>query len=84
MKKVKVILSVFAVVLAIGGTFATQYESPLTVTAWEYNTVLGSCIEHEKVDCTTPNQDPCVINNITMREQDDFDTQCGQILGRPQ
>ena len=83
MKKVRIILSVLAIVLAIGGAIASAF-TPNTI-AYEYVTnPEPDCLPKSIVCQVPPTSYPCrlVSGGVILREHEDFETECGDELWR--
>lgn len=80
MKKIKILLSVFAFVVAIGATFATQYKSSSMLDGYVFAD--GTCEQVEN-NCVAPNNEACEITEGIVRQNEDAASACGQALGKP-
>lgn len=87
MKKVRIVLTIAAFVVAIGGTLATQYESPSLIEGFEYIPasagVPAQCVSRE-VECDTESANLCTwISGNKVGDNNSVSTQCGMQLRRP-
>ncbi len=81
MKKVRIFLGVLALVFAVGGTFASQYQPNSFVTGWEYVPSTGACNIQENL-CTTDGTIDCAINGHKVKNSSTA-SQCGTQLQMP-
>lgn len=84
MKNVRVILSVFALVLAVGGTFAAQSQPAGTMTGYAYieQTPGNFICSQRSVQCHVGSGTPCTIGALTYRNNSDVQSQCGEVLAK--
>lgn len=87
MKKVRIILSVAAIVFAFGATFATQFHARPSSIAYEFIPATeedpAQCVELT-TECQPSGQSPCaLVNGHQVRAKADVQTQCGDQLMRP-
>lgn len=83
MKKVRVILSIMALVLAIGGTFATQYKPADSITAFEYIPGPPVICSDMTTSCSLNSAIVCTINNHEVRANNSTSSSCGAQLKHP-
>jgi hypothetical protein len=82
MKKIRILLALSAVVLAIGGAFATRTLSP-SITVYEFSPPVN-CIEHT-ADCATSGTTACTITGVSvqLRQDPTPSTSCGALMWKP-
>jgi hypothetical protein len=82
MKKIRIIFSVLALVLAIGGVFATQYSNANATVVYEpVADPLPRCREITET-CFTSGTIPCTHPSASsqLRERDDIENGCGALM----
>jgi len=84
MKTIKGLLSVLAIVIAVGATFATKTTSSNTVKGYVYLSSTNMCAQVEHT-CVEPNETPCeiTVGGQPIRENAIQTSECGNILGKP-
>lgn len=82
MRKLKVVLSTFALVVAVGATFATQYNASTLKDQFIYVPAsAGDPAECQRVnvDCGGSGA-VCTYQSTPVRAEEDIDTSCGTQL----
>jgi hypothetical protein len=86
MKKLRIFLSVAAIVFAIGGTFASQNIPAFAIQGYEYipaSPGIPAECSVVSVDCNTFSANLCTINSHKVGNSSSISTQCGTQLKRP-
>ena len=82
MKKIRIPLTVMALALAIGGTFASKYQPVPTTTGYEYIAgVPDLCIEITPI-CNPTGPNLCTFNGHKIGDSSSISSQCGTQLKR--
>lgn len=83
MKKIRIILSVAAILFAVGASFASRIAP--SMTGYEFIPAGGGepeqCIQRT-VDCDVSGSNPCTLNTHDVR-RDNTVTHCGSSLKKP-
>jgi len=85
MKKVRIFLSVLALVLGVGGTIAGQLQMSPNMTGYEFIPASGGtpdqCVQRS-VNCNTTDPNLCTLNSHKVGDSSDTSTQCGNQLNK--
>ena len=81
MKNVRIFLSVFALVLGVGGTIAGQVRALTSMTGFEYVPATGACIKRT-VECNTSDTNLCTWTNGNKVGANSTQSECGAQLKR--
>lgn len=79
MKKIRIFMALSAVMLAVGGAFATRALRP-SITVYEFSAP-ASCIAHI-ADCATSGNTPCTITGVStqLRQDPTPSNSCGALM----